>query len=238
MIVKTVLVVVVLFATSCAALAQNSNSSTTTPKPRSTTTKPATTTTKPATTKPSATPQRAATTTKPAATSTAATTTTKPKPASTATAASSTDVVGTFNKLLEGIRHASVNEVTSAYWNSPRLALFNNNGTVTKGWDQLRKNRESSYPDVKDVKLEVHDVSVTMLGRDGALVTCLWNQSQTYKGSPESASGRMTLVFKRVSGEWKVIHLHTSPDKEDPSRVMPSEQTPAAKPSPSPSPTP
>jgi ketosteroid isomerase-like protein len=131
-----------------------------------------------------------------------------------------------------------VNEVTSVYWNSPRLALFNNNGTVTKGWDQLRKNRESSYPDVKDVKLEVHDVAVTMLGRDGAVVTCLWNQSQNYKGSPESASGRMTLVFKRVGRDWKVIHLHTSPDKEDTSRVMPSEQTPAAKPLPSPSPSP
>src|ERR1700687_2499176 len=62
-------------------------------------------------------------------------------------------VLTAFNKILDGIRHASVDQVTSAYWNSRQLTLFNSNGSVTRGWDQLRKNRESSYPDMKDVKL-------------------------------------------------------------------------------------
>jgi len=137
----------------------------------------------------------------------------------------SSAVVAAFDHLIDGIRKADVKAVTSVYWNSPKLSLFNNNGTVTKGWEQLRLNRESSYKDIKDVKLDVRDLAVTMLGRDGAVVTCLWSQSQTYKGTPEAATGRMTLVFKRVGTDWKVIHLHTSPDKEDPSRVLPSEQT-------------
>ena len=86
-----------------------------------------------------------------------------------------------------------------------------------------------------------------MLGRDGALVTCLWTQSQTYRGTPETASGRMTLVFRRMgTGAWKAIHLHTSPDAPDPARLMPSEQTteptttttPAPKPIPKPRGTP
>ena len=46
-------------------------------------------------------------------------------------------------------------------------------------------------------KLDLRDVSITMLGRNGALVSCLWTQSQTYKGTPETATGRMTLVFKK-----------------------------------------
>jgi ketosteroid isomerase-like protein len=177
-------------------------------------------------------------TAKPSATAPAARTT-KPKPAVTAppppaSTSPSAGVLAAFNKLLDGIRHADVNAVTSVYWNSPRLALFNNNGTVTKGWDQLKKNRESSYPDVKNVKLDVRDLSVTMLGRDAAVVTCLWNQSQDYKGTPESASGRMTLIFKRVGKDWKVIHLHTSPEAPAAERVLPSEQTPTPKPSPTP----
>lgn len=140
-----------------------------------------------------------------------------------------------FNQLLNGIRKADVIRVTNVYWNSPRLILFNNNGTVTKGWEQTKKNRESSYPDITDVKLDVRDVSVIMLGRDGAVITCLWTQSQKYKGIPENATGRMTLVFRRTGREWKAVHLHTSPDKEDPSRVLPSEQRPEASPSPTPS---
>ena len=117
---------------------------------------------------------------------------------------------------------------------SQGLILFNSNGTVTKGWEQLRKNRESAYRDAKDVKLDVRDVSITMLGRDGAVVSCLWTQSQNYKGAPETATGRMTLVFKHIGKDWKVIHLHTSPDRPDPSRVLPSEQVPAATSSPTP----
>lgn len=156
-------------------------------------------------------------------------------------------VLTAFNKLLAGIRAADLNAVTSVYWNSPRLNLFNYNGTVTKGWDQMRKNRESSYPEIKDVKLEVRDVAVTMLGRDGALVTCQWTQSQNYKGTPETASGRMTLVFRRIGTAWKAIHLHSSPDQPNPAAIPPSEQerpvapspTPTRPaPSPSPSPTP
>ncbi len=90
----------------------------------------------------------------------------------------------------------------------------------------MRKNRETSYRELKDVKLEVRDLSITMLGRDAAVVSCLWTQSQTYQGNPETATGRMTLVFRRVGKDWKAIHLHTSPDRPDASRVMPSEQTP------------
>lgn len=146
-------------------------------------------------------------------------------------------VLAAFEELLEGIRSANVEAVTAAYWNSPQLVLFNNNGTVTKGWEQMRKNRESSYPDLKDVKLETRDVRVQMLGRDGAVVMCLWTQSQTFRGTSETATGRMTLVFRRVGNSWKAVHLHTSPDAPDPSRVMPSEQTPAPAQKPSPTKT-
>ena len=142
-------------------------------------------------------------------------------------------VLAAFNTLLDGIRHANVDEVTSVYWNNPRLNMFNYNGSVTKGWEQVRKNRASSYPEIKDVKLEVRDVSVTMMGTTGAIVTCLWTQSQTYKGAPETVSGRMTLVFKRANNAWKAIHLHSSPDNPNPAVVPPSE-----RPSPSPTPTP
>ena len=146
-------------------------------------------------------------------------------------------VLAAFNSLLDGIRHANVNEVMANYWNSPRLNLFNYNGSVTKGWDQVRQNRQSSYPEIKDVKLDVRDVAVTMLGRDGAVVTCQWTQSQNYKGTPETASGRMTLVFKRVGTAWKAIHLHSSPDNPNPAVIPPSEK-PSPSPSPTPSPTP
>ncbi|HEX8748670.1 MAG TPA: nuclear transport factor 2 family protein [Pyrinomonadaceae bacterium] len=138
---------------------------------------------------------------------------------------SSKGVVDAFDSLIAGIEKADVGLVTNVYWNSQQLILFNFNGTVTRTWEQMRKNRESSYPNLKDVKLTVRDRRVLMLGRDAAMVTCLWSQTQTYKGTPETASGRMTLVFQRINGQWKAVHLHTSPDAPDPSRLPASEQT-------------
>jgi ketosteroid isomerase-like protein len=220
-----VLVLVLTCATS-AALAQNSNSnSAPSIRPRTT-----------GTPVPTRTPTRPATNTdvqQPAAKTPAARRTeAKPKITGGETPGSQT-VIATFNALVNGIRRADAKAVAGVYLNSPRLLLFNNNGTITRGWDQMRKNRESSYADVKDVKLDVRDISITMMGRDGAIVTCLWTQSQTYKGTPETATGRMTLVFKHVGKDWKAIHVHTSPDKPDPSRVMPSEQaSPASSPVP------
>ena len=207
----------VLALTCGVVVAQNSNSSTT-ERPRSTNTNRA----KPT---PAAQTEKAAPAPKPAAAK---------KPTASAEAPGAEGVNAAFNELIEGIRHADVNAVTGIYWNDRRLNMFNYNGTVTKGWDQVKKNRESSYPEIKDVKLEVRDVSITMLGPSGAVVTCLWSQSQEYKGVPETASGRMTLVFKRVGTAWKAIHLHSSPDTPNPAAIPPSEQRPAASPSPTP----
>jgi ketosteroid isomerase-like protein len=198
-------------------LAQNSNSSAVDPSiappTRSRTIVPA---------KPSPTPR---TVTKPATTQATPTPTTRPSRTEPAGQTSpSGSVLAAFNNLLEGIRDADVKSVTNAYQNSPRLLLFNYNGTVTKGWDQLKANRESSYPNMKDVKLDVRDLRVTMLSPTSALITCQWTQSMTFNEKPETDTGRMTIVFRKIGKDWKAVHLHTSPDNPDPSRVPPSEQ--------------
>lgn len=136
------------------------------------------------------------------------------------------EVLAAFDKLINGIRNADVEAVTNVYWNSSQLTLFNYNGTVTRTWEQMKKNREATYSETKDVVLDVRDVRVQMTGKDGAVVFCLWKQSSTFRGNPETSTGRMTLVFRRVGKEWKAIHLHTSPDNPDKSRVPASEEQP------------
>lgn len=144
-----------------------------------------------------------------------------------------------FDSLVDGIRRADAAAVAKLYWNSTQLTVFNNNGTVTKSWEQARSNRESLYAKVSDVKLDVRDVRVKTLGASGAVVTCLWEQSQTAEGQPEHATGRLTIVYQKVGAEWKIVHTHTSPDRPDPSRLLPSERTtpsdatPTARPTPS-----
>jgi uncharacterized protein (TIGR02246 family) len=210
-------------ALSSAALAQNSNTSTggvPAGRPRT----PARTTLTPAQTPaPTQTPAPARTTRRGAATS--------------ADSAQSRAVRDAFDSLVDGIRKADASAVMALYWDSPQLSVFNNNGTVTRTWEQVKSNRESLYGKVSDVKLDVRDVRVKTLGPVAAVVTCLWEQTQTVEGQQEHATGRLTVVYQKVGAAWKIVHTHTSPDHPSPSNLLPSErttETDATRPSPKP----
>lgn len=130
-----------------------------------------------------------------------------------------------FDRLIEGIRQVDAEKVMSVYDKNENNLFFNNNGSVTRGWQTMKDNRVSSYAKTKNVSIETTGVRVEMLGANSAYVTCKWKQDQEYDGKLETASGRMTLVFTKVGKDWKIAHLHTSPDNPAPSRpVLDSER--------------
>lgn len=135
------------------------------------------------------------------------------------------EIKAVFDRLVEGIRQLDAEKVMSVYEKSDRILFFNNNGTVTIGWDNMLNNRRQLYAKTKNVTLEITGLRIEMLSPQSAYLTCKWKQSQEYEGKLESASGRMTLIFRRIGNDWKVVHLHTSPDNPDLSRpVFPSER--------------
>ncbi len=130
-----------------------------------------------------------------------------------------------FDRLIEGIKQVDAGKVMSVYQNTDKILFFNNNGSATIGWENMKKNRETLYPNTKNVSLDVTGLRIEMLGKDAAYLTCKWKQTQEYNGKLESASGRMTLVFKQIGKDWKITHIHTSPDNPDANRpVFPSEK--------------
>ena len=209
MIKKSFLVALLALALPASALAQNSNTGTTSSanaaKGRATNKKPVSS-------------QGGAQTQQP---SSGATRTRR----TTAQSSSESAVRDAFDSLVDGIRRADADAVMKLYWNSPQLSVFNNNGSVTRGWGQVRSNRQSLYAKVKGVKLDVRDVRVHVLGPTSALVTCLWDQTQTAEGQPEHATGRLTIVYQKIGADWKIVHTHTSPDHPSPSNLLPSETT-------------
>jgi ketosteroid isomerase-like protein len=128
----------------------------------------------------------------------------KPDPAKAVRAA--------FDRLTEGIKQLDADKLMSVYDNNERTLFFNNNGTVTMGWTQMKKNRDESFAKTKNVTLETTGVRVEILSPTSAYVSFKWKQTQEYEGKLESASGRTTLVFKLIGKDWKVVHVHSSPD--------------------------
>ena len=136
-----------------------------------------------------------------------------------------------FDRLIEGIKTADAAKVMSVYENSPRILFYNNNGSVTQGWDAMKTLREESYAKAKNVNIDITGLRIELLGPTAAYVTCKWKQSQETDGKLENSSGRMTLVFKKIGADWKVVHLHTSPDNPPANRpVAPSERLPEEQP--------
>jgi ketosteroid isomerase-like protein len=125
-----------------------------------------------------------------------------------------------FDRLTEGIRQVDAAKLMSVYDNNERTLFFNNNGSVTMGWTQMKENRESSFAKIKNVTLETTGVRVEMLSPTSAYVSFKWKQTQEYEGKLESATGRTTLVFKKIGKDWKAVHLHTSPDNVPPTRPL------------------
>lgn len=125
-----------------------------------------------------------------------------------------------FDRLIEGLKQVDAEKLMSVYENSERTLFFNNNGTVTLGWAQMKKNRDESFAKTKNVTLETSGVRVELLGSTSAYVSFKWKQQQEYDGKLESASGRTTLVFKKVGKDWKAVHVHSSPDAPAATRPM------------------
>lgn len=130
-----------------------------------------------------------------------------------------------FERLVEGIKQLDADKVMSAYDKSDRLLIFNNNGSATIGWDNVKANTDASYPKIKNVSLEITGLRVELLSKTAAYVSCKWIQSQETDGTLESSAGRLTLVYKLIGKDWKIVHRHTSPDRPEPTRpVFPSER--------------
>jgi len=131
-----------------------------------------------------------------------------------------------FDRLIDGIKQVDADKVMSSYEKSSALLIFNNNGSATKGWDNVNTVTRDVYAKLSNVSIEITGLNIQVLTANSAFVSCKWKQTQENNGKLESASGRMTLVYKLIGKDWKIVHRHTSPDNPDSSRpVFPSERT-------------
>ena len=129
-------------------------------------------------------------------------------------------VAAAFDRFVEGIRQVDAGKVADAYEVNSRLLVFNNNGSATIDSETVRANTAATYAKLKNVSIDITGTRVEMLSERAAYLTCKWTQSQENDGKLETSSGRMTLVYKLIGKDWKIVHRHTSPDNPGPGRPV------------------
>jgi uncharacterized protein (TIGR02246 family) len=98
------------------------------------------------------------------------------------------------------------------YWDSPELTFAGSDGII-RGYDGLLERYRAHYPDRQAMgELEFSGVEMRSLGPDSALVLGQWH----LKRSIGDAGGVFSLVFHRFPTGWRIIHDHTSAQKQKP----------------------
>jgi ketosteroid isomerase-like protein len=95
----------------------------------------------------------------------------------------------------------------SGYLNSEDLTFFSGGSNVS-GWkttlDRYRNRYQSGGQEMG--RLEFTDLRIEMLGPASAFVRGRWRLKMT----SSEPGGLFTLVFRKLDGQWKIIHDHTS----------------------------
>ncbi len=92
------------------------------------------------------------------------------------------------------------------YWKSPDTT-FAGSGGVLRGWPAVLDRYRRTYPDRWTMgTLKFSDVEITILSPDGALILGHW-QLERERDRP---GGVFTLVARKFSQGWRIIHDHTS----------------------------
>ena len=92
------------------------------------------------------------------------------------------------------------------YWNSDQLVFVSGN-KITRGWQATLDNYKKTYDSkAKMGTLTFSGLEITVFSKDAASVLGSWSLARE-KDNPK---GKFTLLFRKVKGDWRIVHDHTS----------------------------
>jgi ketosteroid isomerase-like protein len=113
-----------------------------------------------------------------------------------------------LEKQVEAWNRADLEAFMAGYWNSPDL-VFQSGATITRGWQAtLERYRRRYQAEGKEMgRLRFEELDVQPLSPDAAFVRGRWRLTMKDGSQP---GGLFTLLLRRINGEWKIVHDHTS----------------------------
>ncbi len=98
------------------------------------------------------------------------------------------------------------------YWQSDSL-LFTSGGAVQHGWKATFEKYTKTYDTpAKMGTLKFSNLEIRRLSRKAAWVFGHWELER----GQDHPQGVFTLILRKISGEWKIVHDHTSVEKTSP----------------------
>jgi len=120
-----------------------------------------------------------------------------------------TEIQQAVRAYVDAINKADVSAIVEMYSREAGVTSVGD-GQIIRGWDAIRSNADSIAGAEGKYKFSTGSIDVVPLAAGYALA--LTSTIVTFKAGDQEAQmrGAMTLLFKKINGEWKIIHDHTS----------------------------
>jgi len=101
----------------------------------------------------------------------------------------------------------------SLYSHREDASLANPFGPVTTGWKQVAETMQRAASNYRDGEATGFETAAKYVMEDLAYIVEVEGFQAKVGGSEETASGalRVTSIFRREDGAWKILHRHADP---------------------------
>jgi ketosteroid isomerase-like protein len=116
-------------------------------------------------------------------------------------------IKATLDRQVEAWNRHDLEGFMAGYWNSDNLTFYSGGSNVS-GWKTTLSRYRNRYQSAgaEMGKLQFTDLQIELLGPAAAFVRGHWALTM----SASQPGGLFTLVFRKVGGQWKIVHDHTS----------------------------
>src|SRR6267143_860371 len=120
--------------------------------------------------------------------------------------ASIAEIRNTIEIQTEAWNRGDIDGYMQYYWHSDSL-LFTSGGQIRRGWQATLEKYKKSYDSKEKMgNLSFSEMEVHLLSPESALVFGHWE----LKRKKDHPGGVFTVIFRKFSDGWKIIHDHTS----------------------------
>ena len=118
------------------------------------------------------------------------------------------DIARALQTQVEAWNRQDLEGFMAGYWNSPDLTFFSG-AHESKGWQAALDRYKTTYQGAGHEmgKLEFSNLRIELLGPDAAFVRGEFHLTMRDGKTPH---GLFTLVFRRFTDGWKIVHDHSA----------------------------